>query len=277
MKKINFLVLFSAVLLSFACIQCTGSDDNPDDPNAPGSRVNNLNPGQITIRAKPVSGDKISFIAAFQKITIDWGDGSTDEFTNSGAVVTTLEHEYENQNVQEITVNTEMLTSLDFKSHRSQTNCIELMIGVCPDLISLDCFSSGLTYLDVSKCAALIYLYCNNNKLTSLDVSECTALEGLDCYSNQLTNLNVSGCNALKLLNCDFNALTSLDVSECTALKELWCINNVLTATALNNLFNTLPTYPSHSDTGSINIKNNSGTSTCNRDIAESKGWKVVY
>jgi len=63
-------------------------------------------------------------------------------------------------------------------------------------------------------------------------------------------------------------------VSNNTALKELNCDDNQLTATTLNNLFQTL-----HSNTVEeekiIRMGNNPGTSTCNKNIAERKGWEV--
>ena len=99
-------------------------------------------------------------------------------------------------------------------------------------------------------------------------------ITGLDCGHNQLTTLDVSKNTALTELYCWYNQLTALDVSKNTALANLSCFNNQLTATALNTLFGTL-----HGNTISggknIYIGGNSGTATCDRSIAENKGWTV--
>jgi Leucine-rich repeat (LRR) protein len=86
--------------------------------------------------------------------------------------------------------------------------------------------------------------------------------------------LDVSGCTALTELDCRFNKLTSLDVSKNTSLKELDCRENRFVADALNDLCGTL-----HSNFNipnkKIHINGNFGTGTCDKSIAENKGWRV--
>jgi hypothetical protein len=65
-----------------------------------------------------------------------------------------------------------------------------------------------------------------------------------------------------------------LDVSKNTALTYLSCYNDQLTAGALNNLFGSLPVRTSF-DGAYIAIFGNPGASTCDRSIAEAKGWSV--
>jgi Leucine-rich repeat (LRR) protein len=134
-----------------------------------------------------------------------------------------------------------------------------------------------LTSLYVNGCTALEYLDCEDDyQLISLIVSGCTALHELNCYNNQLTSLDVSSCTALHELSCYNNQLTSLNVSGCMALAYLDCDDNQLTTAALNTVFTALPDRA----TGfysSIYIYNNPGTGTCNRAIAENKGWSVSY
>ena len=131
--------------------------------------------------------------------------------------------------------------------------------------------------LDVSNNTALEWLYCTVNQLTSLDVNGCTALIHLFCTNNQLVILDVSSCTALINLYCQNNRLTSLDVSGCPMLTTLVCENNQLTATALNNLFGTLPSrdYWNYY-TERIYTENNPGTYSCDKSIAENKNWKVL-
>jgi len=74
------------------------------------------------------------------------------------------------------------------------------------------------------------------------------------CYNNQLMALNVS--------------------SNIAALRLLECHDNQLTATALNAVFAALH---NNTITGSkfIYIYSNPGSTTCDRSIAENKGWIV--
>ena len=91
------------------------------------------------------------------------------------------------------------------------------------ELKTLDCSSSYLTELDLSKNTALMDLDCSNSFLTTLDVSQNTVLENLDCSSNDLTKLDLSENKALELLWVYGNDLTTLDVSQNTVLENLDC------------------------------------------------------
>ena len=102
------------------------------------------------------------------------------------------------------------------------------------ELKTLDCSSSYLTELDLSKNTALMDLDCSNSFLTTLDVSGCTALTDLDCSSNDLTTLDLSKNTALMNLECGNNDLTELDVSENKALTDLDCSSNDLTTLDLS-------------------------------------------
>ena len=160
-------------------------------------------------------------------------------------------------------------------------------------LIVLHCDGNILTALDLSANTELIELECRYNRLTALDVSRNTDLRYFSCTGNQLTVLDVSKNTKLYYFACPSNQLTSLDVSQNTKLDELICANNLLstlvvsrdtaplwldfatnqlTASALNDLFRTLPTKY-----GYIFIEDNPGTHECDRSIAEEKGWEVVW
>ncbi len=129
-------------------------------------------------------------------------------------------------------------------------------------LTTLNCYSNGLTSLNVDGCSSLTTLNCYSNQLTSLgtlpnslqtincstnrlsgtlsitgrsalktlNVSSNTDLTRLDCYSNALTSLNVDGCSSLTYLYCNNNQLTSLP-SLPNSLQTLYCGNNQLAGT----------------------------------------------
>lgn len=148
----------------------------------------------------------------------------------------------------------------------------------------LGCYWNQLTSIDVSKNAALKRLNCGDNQLiTFLDVSKNTALTELTCWNNQLTFLDVSKNTKLSALYCNHNQLTSLDVSNNQRLVCLTVHSNKFNSVELNTLFETLHDntindiiFFSHYEiTKKIDIANNPGTETCNRNIAANKGWRV--
>jgi Leucine-rich repeat (LRR) protein len=299
----------SLLVLAIAFAGCEKSDNN--DPDTP------TGPGIITFTAVPNSYDKeIYFYAIAQQLVVDWGDGSAPEtYTNvyfeiystgypithtyTGSTTYTVQlkgeglthfHCPDNQlttldvskctALQSLSCPSNQLTTLDVSKctalqvlYCRGNQLTTLDVSKCTALQKLECWSNQLTTLDVSKCTALQMLWCDGNQLTALNASNCLALQTLDCYGNQLTSLNVSGCTALQGLYCGGNSLTALDVSGCTALQGLYCGGNSLTATALNAVFTALPNYPY----GGISISNNPGTATCNKAIAENKGWSVHW
>ncbi|GAD05630.1 hypothetical protein PORCRE_1335 [Porphyromonas crevioricanis JCM 15906] len=107
-----------------------------------------------------------------------------------------------------------MLTSLD--------------VTKAPSLSELDCEENQLTSLDVTKNLLLSELHCEENRISSLDVTKNVNLTDLNCSANQITLLNVVNNTELLELHCSSNKLTSLDVTKNTKLEELWCFDNQL-------------------------------------------------
>jgi len=142
-----------------------------------------------------------------------------------------------------------------------------------PKLKELTIENSQLTNLDVSHLTELEELTFNDCQLTSLDMRKNTALTVLRCERCELTSLDVSKNLALNWLLCNHNELTSLDVSKNTALTFLDCSWNELSSSALNELFESLPTV----EDGELKIWANPGEDDCDQSIATNKGWKVGY
>ena len=321
MKKLLYLLMVALCATMFtAC-----SDDDDKDP------MNEEEGGEGVI-TMVTEGDYIDVLVfSFNEgdiITIDWGDGTIQEYKtvlykyyDEEEYPETIrygtdesEHEYSNDNPHTITIKGNIsglwcmynLTSLDVSKNTKLTyldcannNLTSLDVSKNTALTELWCESNNLSSLDVSKNTALTKLWCESNNLSSLDVSKNTALTKLRCYGNELTSLDVSkntaltelGCEsnnlssldvskntALTRLGCESNNLSSLDVSGCTALTELDCGRNNLSSSSLNKIFGDLPQgrelddylFPSR-----IAIGDNPGTNTCDRSIAENKGWKV--
>ena len=288
MKQIFILLMVAMCATMFTA--CSKDDDkNPLDDNG----GNGSKEGMITMIAED---DKIKVnIETFNEgdiITIDWGDGDMEEFKSVEeyyeedeihyviSIDSYVEHEYSNRNPHIITIKGKISEFCQGEGSW-YNNITSLNVSKCPALTVLDCAGNNLTSLDVSKNTALTALYCKGNNLTSLDISKNTALTELGCWSNNLTSLDVSKNTALTYLDCRNNKLTSLDVSKNTALTRLDCEDNKLTSSALNQIFRDLPQGKTwtegygYTEQSSIIIYDNPGSNTCDKSIAENKGWEV--
>lgn len=240
MKKIFMLLVAIAAMVFVSC----SKDD--DDEN-----LLNNEEGVVTMvtQAKEIlnTGYNDDFcVYSFDEgdiITIDWGDGKQEEFK------TVVED-----------------GSDEFYEYWT-------------DLLAHSYLSEGphtITIKGKIKEVACV----RSSDLTSIDVSKCPALTGLFCWGNDISFLDISKNTALTRLWCDNNNLTSLDVSKNTALQEIECQGNELTSTALNKIFTDLPKGKlienSDYDQSFIRVMNNPGSETCNKSIAENKGWIVV-
>ena len=258
MKKsgLNYLVI-AALVVAAVCTSCGGrsSSDESSSGNGGGSGIGSSsesrsdngssgrgkNANKITMTTEQSSA--LFYLAGSGVATVDWGDGSEKISLTLNRRVD-FSHTYPNESIRTITINGDNITELKGLS----LYITSLEVSRCTELEELSCHGT-FTNLDIRKNSALTYLRCQG-ELTSLDVSKNTALTKLIVY-------------------CE---LTSLDVSKNSALTDLDCNSNQLTTTALNALFTTL-----HSSTGekSIGIRNNPGTTDCDRSIAERKGWSV--
>lgn len=297
MRKLFYLML--VVLGTAAFVSCSKDDD---DNNGGG---NNNGEGVITVKIE----DEIEFLwigtsALGEVITVNWGDGTTENFVSAinddeelySDFVADLEHEYTEKGTHTITITGKNIIEFGWEALTSMSTFTNAIYSIdaskCTTLESLYCYNSGddnglielnlngcsalksleiegdLTSLDISDCTALTYLNCYDNQLTSLDVTQNTALTELDCGGNELTSLDVAKNTALTSLNCGYNQLTSLDVTKNTALTELRCHGNQFTATEMNKIYEALPTVES-------------GYLQCNElgnwSIAEEKGWTVNF
>jgi hypothetical protein len=212
------------------------------------------------------TGGEATFTATARNMAIDWGDGTTNEYTN--VKYSSFSHIYQSSANRTVTIKAEELTHFMC----SNLHLTALDVSSCPELLRLWCFTNQLTALDVSGNAKLTDLECQSNRITALDVSRNTELMTLSFNDNQLTTLDVSRNTKLSGLACYNNQLAALDVSHNTKLTELSCYNNQLTAAALNALFTSLPTVES----GTIHISGNPGISGCNRSTATAKGWNFI-
>ena len=135
---------------------------------------NNLKTGQIEIKTYPNAKRKVAFNITAQRIMIDWGDGTFDKLIRNG-VNQSFTHEYSNQGLQTINVNTEGMTEFDCSNdywHIASGTFQELIFHNCTDLTSIYCFGNQLTALDVSGCTSLMEIDCRYNELSAFALND---------------------------------------------------------------------------------------------------------
>lgn len=131
------------------------------------------------------------------------------------------------------------LTTLECKS----SNLTALDVSKNINLTTLNCANNKLTNLDVSKNLNLAILICNGNYFSSIDITKNTALHTLkishlkdNVFSSavaegKIETLDLSNNLALLNLDCSGHNLKSLDITKNILLKNLTC-----TATNLSTI-----------------------------------------
>lgn len=171
------------------------------------------------------------------------------------------------------------------------TSMIHLMsMGVASELhidapLAISCFGacerSGVTSLDISLPQAVdVSSLCEDcKKLTDaqVDLPKATALSNIfsRCSALRSITMNIpSAVNPNGLCNnCVSLKSFSAVWSNISSLTDAF-INTGLEADALNNIFESLPTWAAGNHV--IGIKGAVGAETCDVSIAEQKGWTVV-
>ena len=164
MKTVKMILVGILCVLFVACDK--NNDDADDGAGDGGSGNNKLKTGQVEIKVEPNNSKKVKFRATAKKITIDWGDGTTDELTPNGTDRVFI-HEYTDQNLKTILINTESLTNIGFGDYSAGGTYRELWVGDCSELEEIHCATEKLTVLEIKDCKALRSLNCYNNQLTA--------------------------------------------------------------------------------------------------------------
>jgi len=265
---------------------------NEEDANGVITMTTMASEASISVRIPKATGS--------DNFTIDWGDdekSNMDDISfyesnpNSDFDWFSFGHKYSSASEHRITITGDNIQYLEC----SWNSLTSLDVSRYSALQVLYCRGNQLIALDLSKNTALESVYCTDNSftnlnvvsnsltfldirycqlLTTLDVGKSTALRSLHVNNSQLTALDVSKNSALEVLYCyDNHQLTSIDVKNNTVLFRISCDGNQLTASALNDLFSSLPDWSGSGRWGNIDIKNNPGTSDCDFTIATGKGW----
>ncbi len=197
------------------------------------------------------------------KVTIDWGNGSSQEYTVSETKSTRIDGTAATPTDPMATMSTITITGdvfyLNLESwgefgeeyglwnnkiasiDLSKTNLLTYVntymnpirsidVSGQADLIELDCSYCELKSLDVTKNTALQTLLCYGNELTALDLSKNAELVQVDAKVNQLEAIDFTNNPLLNQVNVNGNYLETIDVTNLANLNYLYASSNLLTS-----------------------------------------------
>ena len=179
----------------------------------------------------------------------------------------------------DLTKNTQ-LEELNAKNNK----LAELNLSNNLGLTILDVQNNLLENIDVTSMNGLEKLYASGNKFSNIDITHNTKLWDLAVSNNDLTNLDVSKNTLITKLLCENNKLAVLDLSNQPDLCYLNCGGNGMTACALNDLYYSLPEYPTLEEPikgYTLWVKGSDGNMNdadhAESLIAKGKGWTINY
>lgn len=159
--KLSLLLLLGTLL--FSCEENNNGEEN---------NTEQLQTGEIRIKAYPNSSQTVSFQTISQKIIVDWGDGTKDELISDGIKIESSTHEYSNQDLKEIIIHTTDLKAFGASDNfPGQGAFNEIRFGDCSLLQVISISSRELTAFEIGKSDSLYVIDCSNNKLSEKELN----------------------------------------------------------------------------------------------------------
>ena len=168
--KMSIMSFLFSVL--FACNNPVDNDPDIENPEP-------LQSGEVRFKTYPNEDKEISLIVVSKSIRIDWGDGTTEEFTPNGASEM-FAHTYRDHNPKIITLHTEEMKAFGAFS-------MVRMNGVYVQT------SGYLEEIHFEKCTHLEEVILRGNALNRIEMEETNALHLLDCSYNSLSAATLNG------------------------------------------------------------------------------------
>jgi hypothetical protein len=83
----HLFVNFLAGILGVIMFACNNADiTHGDEGKDANEQSKSLQTGEVRIKACPDTDNKISFLVTSERISIDWGDETTEDFTPNGVL-----------------------------------------------------------------------------------------------------------------------------------------------------------------------------------------------
>lgn len=256
--------------------------------------------GETSIGGNPLTKSLMSLQGANgEKLHVDWGDGTNlEEIADTRS---SIKHTYPDFGVYEVKVYGEIYwfcamgigqdkpekwtqypkvleLHIEHSLYLDRLQCAfgslnELELGACYNLTQLLVPGNHLEKLRLTDLSRLRILFCDSNLLTELNVSNNPWISNLRCNNNRIKELKLELLSNLEELDCSNNKIDKLILGKNNLLNKLNCSNNLLSENALNDIFINLPS----ANGSEINVRGNVGSGSCNKAIAQDKGWIVVY
>lgn len=198
-------------------------------------------------------GQTISFAAAAEggsapKITVDWGNGSSQEYEVSsknyvridGTAATPVDPAATESTIT-ITGDVYALNLESYGEYGEQmglwnNKISSIDLSKTSMLNNLNVYMNPIRSIDVSGQPYLLELDASYCELSSIDVTHNPELRSFTCYGNNLTSVDLSKNPELLVCNVKVNELESIDLSNNPKLEEVNVANNYLTTIDLSML-----------------------------------------
>lgn len=223
----------------------------------------------FSLKTNQPVGSSIAFtVNSGARLTVDWGDGITEEFISTvdsvagilrgNTVVVTGTNicmlDCSNQSITELNVTgLPYLTTLYCSSN--QLTALELSANT--QLCKLNCSHNALTSLSTLTNPKLTDLLANNNNLSQLQYCNTSVLNTLVCNDNQLLTLSTNGLSGLKTLWCQNNSIETIDIQQSKLLETLICYNNKVKDLNVNGLTLLSQLWCDYNQVPSLNLSTN--------------------
>ncbi len=141
-----------------------------------------------------------------------------------------------------------------------------------PNLTTLICRSTSISYLDISQNAELVYINANSTELGNgtraeevcLKTSNSVKIEYLDLGNTNVETLELSSNTSLKTLILDSAPVKSIDISNNTTIETLSISNTEITSLDLSNNTSLKQVDASSTSITSLDLSSNTSLETLN-------------
>ncbi len=203
------------------------------------------------------------------KVVIDWGNGSSQEYTVSESKSTRIDGVAATPTDTSASVSTVTITGdvfyLNLESWGEfgeeyglwNNNITSIDLSNTNQLTYLNTYMNPIHSIDVSGQSDLMELDCSYCELSSLDVTHNAGLQTLVCYGNELTALDLSKNPALVEVNAKVNKLETIDFTNNPLLNSVNVNNNYLETLDVTGLKGLNYLYASQNSLSSIDVTKN--------------------
>lgn len=156
------------------------------------------------------------------------------------------------------------------------TGITDIILSGIPALKSVDLSSCRTLKTVNASGTGLNSIYCNCALLETVNLDNCNNLEMVNVLNSKLSTLSIDNCGMIKELDASFGQLQYINFTTCFEIYNINLQNNIIDTENMNRIFTELPDRNNDVVTGKLNMANNPGAETCDKNIALNKNWYFV-